>query len=469
MRWQPLNCLSDSAAAEERQWDQIFSSSLIRTPPVQNLKICRGDLESVRQILLWGSEVKLLGFTLALKWPRLLQSQILHWGAKKLFPISKDAESAFFRVKIPLSSTNSFRLASKHMMYCHALNWTSQTLTWPIFSISTPSCESVAYCVRLCLPFSDLLTSASPLDSPLLGSCSSSCSPWGWKPCLPTNCSNGHRLHCNPAVEVYFDVQCISFRWNVTLGCCLHLSKAVKCIVQPSGNIKLKKSTVETLVTSCPARWEPNIALGNTLHPLHYSSFNFSSGWNINVTVTLVELKRSTRANIWSGYLGPITRAGVAAPTWRLPSNGVRRACVPTFQLSDGSMMRKNQVCARLIRWFICWGAFRTKTCIMYMGDPTAKGDLQGLQHTSSLDSVFNNISCNCCCTLPVSPLCLSAPAPVGKGGRLIIIGGWRWHWLHTDKNDADYTSVKQRNGINYTRVEPRPGWHPSITRLHDY
>ena len=116
----------------------------------------------------------------------------------------------------------------------------------------------------------------------------------------------------------------------------------------PSGNIKLKKSTVETLVTSCPARWEPNIALGNTLHPLHYSSFNFSSGWNINVTVILVELKRSTRANMWSGYLGPITRAGVAAPTWRLPSNGVRRACVPTFQLSEG-------------QW---WGGGRTK-CVL--------------------------------------------------------------------------------------------------------
>ena len=102
-------------------------------------------------------------------------------------------------------------------------------------------------------------------------------------------------------------------------------------------------------------------------------------------------------------------------------------------------------VCARLIWWFICWGAFRTKTCIMYMGDPTAiKGDWQGLQQASSPALCRTNWQL---AALPFSRagfhLTKSMLSSSGKRGRgLIIIGvknqvGWWvtrwWHWLHPD------------------------------------
>ena len=152
---------------------------------------------------------------------------------------------------------------------------------------------------------------------------------------------------------------------------------------------------------------------------------------------------------------------GSPAHTWRFSSNGVRRACMQPYQLSDPSdimmmiddgtakiivtMVSCPSVCARLIWWFICWGAFRTKTCIMYMGDPTAiKGDWQGLQQASSPALCRTNWQL---AALPFSRagfhLTKSMLSSSGKRGRgLIIIGvknqvGWWvtswWHWLHPD------------------------------------
>ena len=112
----------------------------------------------------------------------------------------------------------------------------------------------------------------------------------------------------------------------------------------------------------------------------------------------LAEKNQTCRYCIWKSHL---TTYKSGAHTWRFSSNGVSRACMQPYQLSDPSdimmmiddgtakiivtMISCPSVCARLIWWFICWGAFRTKTCIMYMGDPTAiKGDWQGLQQASS-------------------------------------------------------------------------------------
>ena len=45
--------------------------------------------------------MKLLGFTLGLKWPRLLSSRILHWGGGKM----------------PLEKTSNFSVQARHILY----------------------------------------------------------------------------------------------------------------------------------------------------------------------------------------------------------------------------------------------------------------------------------------------------------------------------------------------------------------